>query len=81
MENPFTKVAITELLTKLNYKPIELVRTKEKIWIEQYKGKNLSDKKIVEAMASHPNLIERPIVVYGNKAVVARPCEKIKEIL
>ena len=81
LETPITKDELESILKKLNYKPIELVRVKESIWIEKYKGKNLSDDEIIEAMVQKPKLIERPIVINGNKAVVARPKEKIKEIL
>jgi arsenate reductase (glutaredoxin) len=81
LENPLTKEELTDLLKKLNYKPLELIRTKEKIWIENYKNKNLSDDAIIEAMILNPKLIERPIIVNGNKAILARPKEKIKEIL
>ena len=81
LENPLTKEELIDILKKLNYKPIELVRTNESIWIENYKGKNLSDNEIIEAMLENPKLIERPIIVNGNKAVVARPKEKIKEII
>ncbi len=72
---------LKNVLKKLNYKPIELVRTKEKIWIENYKDKNLTDIEIINAMVENPKLIERPIVINDDKAVVARPTEKIKEIL
>lgn len=81
LENAPTFDELTTILKKLNCKPIELVRVKEKIWIENYKGKNLTDKEIVEAMISNPILIERPIVIINSKAVIARPLEKIKEIL
>ncbi len=81
IENPLTKEQLKVVLEKLKYKPIELVRTKESIWIENYKGKNLSDDAIIEAMILHPKLIERPIIINGNKAIIARPKEKIKEIL
>lgn len=81
LDNSITKDELNDLLKKLNYKPLELVRTKEKIWIENYKGKNLSDDDIIEIMIHNPKLIERPIIVNGNKAIVARPKEKIKEII
>ncbi|WP_338378262.1 arsenate reductase (glutaredoxin) [uncultured Flavobacterium sp.] len=81
LENPITKEELMDILKKLNYKPLELVRTKEAIWIENFKGKNLSDDEIIEAMVQNPKLIERPIIINGDKAVVARPKEKIKEIL
>ena len=81
LENLLSKDDLVSILKMLNYKPIELVRTKESLWIENYKGKELSDDEIIEAMIQNPKLIERPIVVNGHKAVVARPKEKIKEIL
>lgn len=81
LNEPLTKNELTTIIKKLGITPVELVRTKEKIWISDYKGKELSDSEVIEAMLQHPNLIERPIVVNGNKAVVARPAEKIKEIL
>ena len=81
IENPLSKEELIDILKKMNYKPIELVRTNESVWIENYKGKKLSDNDIIEAMIKNPKLIERPIIVNGNKAVVARPKEKIKEIL
>ena len=81
LDEPFTEKELKEVIKKLNIKPIELVRTKESIWIENYKGKDLSDTQIIEAMLQNPKLIERPIVVNGDKAVIARPKEKINEIL
>lgn len=57
------------------------MRTKESIWIENYKNKQLSAAEIIEAMLKHPKLIERPIIVFGEKAVIARPKERIKELI
>jgi arsenate reductase len=73
--------ALKEIIQKLGIKPIELVRRKEKIWIENFKDANLSDEEIINAMISNPILIERPIVINGDKAVIARPLEKASEIL
>ncbi|RDI13286.1 arsenate reductase (glutaredoxin) [Flavobacterium sp. AG291] len=81
LNEPLTKEELTEIINKLNIKPIDLVRQKEDIWIKNYKDKDLSDGKVIDIMVEHPNLIERPIVVNGNKAVIARPAERIKEIL
>ena len=81
LDEPFTKVEIEEVIKKLNITPIELVRTKESIWTENYKGKELTDAQIIDAMLENPKLIERPIIINGNKAVIARPKEKINEIL
>lgn len=69
------------IIKKLGIKPIELVRRKEKIWIENFKDKHLSDDEIIQAMISNPILIERPIVINGELAVVARPLEKVTAIL
>ena len=81
LDEPFTKVELEDLIKKLNMSPIELVRTKESIWIENFKGKQLSDAQIVQAMLENPKLIERPNIVNENKAIIARPKEKINEIL
>jgi len=69
------------IIQKMGIKPIELVRQKEKIWITDFKGKTMTDDKIINAMVSHPILIERPIAINGDKAVIARPLEKIKDLL
>jgi arsenate reductase (glutaredoxin) len=81
LENKPTTIELKSLLKKLNIKAIDLVRKKESIWIENYKSLQLSDDQIIQAMVDHPKLIERPIIVNGNKAVIGRPTEKIKEIL
>jgi len=81
LNEPLSKEELTEIINKLNISPIELVRQKETVWIENYKGKDLSDGKVIDIMVQHPNLIERPIVINGDKAVIARPAERINEIL
>ncbi|MFQ6600091.1 arsenate reductase (glutaredoxin) [Flavobacterium sp. C3NV] len=69
------------LLEKLNLQPIELVRTKEKIWIENYKGKELTNDQIVQAMIDNPILIERPIVIKDGKAIIGRDLDKVASFL
>ncbi len=81
LEKPLTFNELSTLIKKLNLKPIEVVRTKESIWISNFKGKDLSDEQIVNAMVEYPILMERPIAVKGNKAVIARPFDKVKSIL
>ena len=76
LENPQTIAELTVLISKLGIEPIDLVRKKEKLWIEEFKNKSLSSKELIEIMIKNPILIERPIVINGNKAVVARPIEK-----
>ncbi len=72
---------LKSLLLKLDLSPIQLVRKGEKIWKEQFKGKDLSDEEIIEAMIAHPKLIERPIVVKDQKAVLGRPPENVLDLL
>ena len=81
LKEGISKEQIKELLTKLQLSPIELVRTKENVWKEYFKGKTLTDEQIIEAMVQYPQLIERPIVVVGDKAVIGRPTEKINDII
>lgn len=68
---------LKNIIAKLGIKPIAVVRQKEKIWIENFKAKKMSDNEIINAMILYPILIERPIVINGEKAIIARPVEKI----
>jgi arsenate reductase len=81
LENVPTFDELKSIIEKLNIKPIELVRQKEKIWIENFKNTTMTDDEIIQAMIGNPILIERPIVINGNKAVIARPLEKAVAIL
>lgn len=81
LETPLSYSELEKIIQKLHCKPIELVRIKEAIWVEKFKGKQLSDSETIQAIADFPILMERPIAVYGNKAIIARPLEKINEIL
>lgn len=81
IETPPTIVELTEIIKLLNISPIQLVRKGEAIWKENFKGKTLSDEQIIEAMVQNPKLIERPIVIRGNKAVIGRPPSIIKTLL
>ena len=60
---------------------MQLVRKGEAIWKEKYKGKELSDDQVIEAMIANPKLIERPIVVKDQSAVLGRPPENILELI
>ncbi len=81
LETPLTKEEIKSLLDKLGIGARDLMRTKESI----YKELNLKDvtdeDALIEAMAQHPKLIERPVVIKDNKAVIGRPPAKIVEFL
>ncbi|NBW27048.1 MAG: arsenate reductase (glutaredoxin) [Flavobacteriaceae bacterium] len=81
LENRLNVLELTELISKVGIAPIDLVRKKEKMWIENYKNKNLSSKELIKIMVQNPILIERPIVINGEKAVVARPIENALKII
>jgi len=69
------------LLKKLKISADKLVRKNETIWKEQFKAQILTESNIITAMVKYPKLIERPIVVNGNHAVIGRPAEHILTIL
>ena len=82
LDTPLDAAQLRNLLGKLNISARQLLRTGE----DEYKtlnlaDSNLSDEQLIDAMAAHPKLIERPILVAGNNAIIGRPPEKILEIL
>ena len=81
LENTPSKEQLKEVLKKLNMKASELLRTGEDI----YKELNLKDindeDKLIDIMIEHPILIERPIIIRGDKAVIARPIENLEELI
>ena len=78
LDIPMKKEEIKKVLELLDISAEELIRKNEKVWKENYKDQDLSEEDLLEAMQEHPKLIERPIVVNGEKAVIGRPPEKIK---
>ncbi|MFA5575432.1 MAG: arsenate reductase (glutaredoxin) [Brumimicrobium sp.] len=81
LENSPDADEIRDLLEKLNIKAEELIRKGEKEFKDNYQGKSLSEEEWIQAMVKFPKLIERPIFVNGDKAVIGRPPEKVLEIL
>ncbi|WP_344930545.1 arsenate reductase (glutaredoxin) [Aquimarina addita] len=81
LDTPLIKEQLTEIIQLLNIQPKELIRTNETIWKEKFKGKDMTDDELIKAMCEHPKLIERPIVIKNNKAIIGRPPEKVTEIL
>lgn len=80
MKSPPTLEELKEIIRKLGIRPEQLVRKGEAEYKSNYAGKSLSDKQWLAAMLRFPQLIERPIVVKGEKAVIARPTERIREL-
>ena len=81
LDNIMTADELRGLLAKLGISPMQLVRKGEAVWKEKYKGKVLSDDQVIEAMIANPKLIERPIVVKDQSAVLGRPPENVLELI
>ncbi len=81
LTDPLTKEELQKLLTKLSLKPSEIVRRNEPLFKEKFEGKEIQESEWIELLISHPELIERPIVENASMAVVARPAEKLLELL
>lgn len=79
---PIPKTRLKELLRKMGIPARELLRTKEEIYKELgLAKKDCSEDEILDLMVKHPDLIQRPIVEKGPRAILARPAERLKEIL
>jgi arsenate reductase (glutaredoxin) len=79
---PLSEKKLRELIKKMGIKPRELLRTSEPIYRELGLGKKeFSDDEIVSLMVKHPDLIQRPIVERGDRAVLGRPTENVKALL
>lgn len=81
-KRPFSRSELKKLLTKAGLKPRDVLRTKEDV----YKSLDLarrtpSDDDLIDLMIEHPDLIQRPLVVKGDTVLLARPAERVKEIL
>lgn len=81
LKTPPTKAELKAILGKLGIKPEQLVRKGEDIYKRKYAGKTLTDQQWIDALVEDPILIERPILVAGERAVIGRPPEKVLEIL
>jgi arsenate reductase len=76
-----TKDELKGIINMLGMEPLDLVRKGEAVYKEEFRGKDLNNDQWIEAMVQNPKLIERPIVIKGDKAIIGRPPEKVKELL
>lgn len=81
LETPPDKDELRALLAKLGLPAREIVRSGEAVFKEHYAGRELSEEEWLDALVAHPILIERPIVVRGEQAVIARPPERLLTLL
>jgi arsenate reductase len=80
--DPIPKTKLRELLRKMGMSPRELLRTKEEVYRKLRLGeRELTDSEIIDLMVANPDLIQRPIVEKGSRAILARPAERLRDIL
>ncbi len=81
LDHPLSAAKLSKIIKLLKIKPIELVRKNEVLWKDNFKHLDFTDDELIDLMAKNPALIERPIVINGDKAVIGRPPVKILDIL
>ena len=80
LERPLSADELKKILRSGGLKPSEVLRTKEEKYKKLVAGKDLSDDELIRLMAANPEIIQRPLVVRGEKAVLARPVERLKDL-
>jgi len=81
LKTPPSADELRSILRMLGIKAEGLIRKNEDIYKQSYKGKNFSEDEWIAIMIQHPKLIERPIVIKGDEAVIGRPPERVKKLL
>ena len=80
MKSPINSSALKTVLKKLNISAFDLIRKKEKVFVENWKGQDKSEAEWIDIMVQNPQLIERPIIINGDQAVIARPLENLEKL-
>ena len=82
LDTPPSALEISKIVKKLGLAPIDLLRTTEKAYIDaKYQADLMTDQEIIEAIVKHPSLLQRPIVICGNKAIIGRPPATVMDII
>jgi arsenate reductase len=81
LKQPPDRAALESIVKKLGVPPEQIVRKGEDAYKQNYAGQTLSSEQWLDALAAHPVLIERPIVVKGNRAVIGRPPENVLDLI
>jgi arsenate reductase len=81
MTEPLSPMDLEDILVKLDIDAEDLIRSKEAVWKEEFKDKELSEDELVLAMIEYPQLMERPILVNGDKAIIGRTTENLLDII
>jgi arsenate reductase (glutaredoxin) len=80
LENPVSESELKKLLHAAGLRPVDALRTNEAAYRQQVADRDLSEEQLIRVMVKHPELIQRPIVVRGSHAVLARPADKLVEL-
>jgi arsenate reductase (glutaredoxin) len=81
LKKPLSQKEIKDLLGKLNMEVTEIIRKEEAIYKEKFKGSDFTNEEWLEILETNPKLIQRPIVVLGEKAAIGRPLENVIQLL
>ncbi|MAZ35908.1 arsenate reductase (glutaredoxin) [Salibacteraceae bacterium] len=81
LKESLLKEELEETIDKLGISPCELIRKGESEYVNNFKGKDLSEEDCLQAMIDYPKLMERPIVIRGNQAIIGRPPENVLKLL
>lgn len=78
IEDPLSELEIKTILKKLNQEVSHIIRKSEKLYLEKYAGKDLSEEEWIKILAENPSLIQRPILIKGSVAMIGRPVGNVK---
>jgi len=81
MSEGISESEIREIIEKTGRQPIELIRKQEKLYCEKYRNRDLSDEEWIKALVENPQLLQRPVVINGDQAVIADPPEEVEQIM
>ncbi|MDA8850741.1 arsenate reductase (glutaredoxin) [Flavobacteriaceae bacterium] len=77
LEDKLNEKELSDILAKVGKKPSEILRKNETLWKTEFKNKNLEEREILTVLVKYPKLIERPIVIFNDTGVIARPLENL----
>lgn len=80
IKNPPSIAELKEILSKSGLNAVDILRKKDKVFKESFEDKHLSNEEWLMAISENPTILERPIVIIDDKAVLARPIDKVKEL-
>ena len=78
INEPLSEMELRTVVKKLHLPVKDMVRTNEKIYKDQFSGKNLGDDELIQMLLENPSLIQRPIIIKGSVAMIGRPLENVK---